>query len=160
MKKPISLAALLLPITLLTGCQSTTPYVPTIVTNVVEVEKNQTEIYNRTRQWFSEYFVSGESVIDYEDPSSGTIIGKGIANIGTGPFGLVDERINFTLRVDTKDNKFKTEYKINKHTNYDSTNGVYDVFNVTEERNQSAKKKVESITSDLKNYVAGGGVDW
>lgn len=145
---------------LLGACQSTTPYVPTVVTNVVEVEKNQTEIYNRARQWFSEYFVSGESVIDYEDASSGTIIGKGIANIGTGPFGIVDEKINFTIRVDTKDNKFKTEYTINKHTNYDSTNGVYDVFNVTEERNQSAKKKVESITSDLKNYVAGGEVDW
>lgn len=160
MNKSRLLVSSLFSIALLSGCQSTSPYVPSVVSSVVEVEKNKTEIYNRTRQWFSEYFVSGESVIDYEDASAGTIIGKGIATIGSGPFGMIDERINFTLRVDTKDNKFKTEYTINKHTNYDSTNGVYDVVNVNEERKQNAKKKVESITSDLKSYVTGGASDW
>ncbi|MEA3587943.1 DUF4468 domain-containing protein [Pseudidiomarina sp. 1APP75-27a] len=145
----------------LTGCQATTPYTPETVTNVVEVSESQETIYNKARQWFSEYFVSGESVIDYEDPSTGTIIGNGVATIGTDPFGLITHKINFSVRVDTKDNKFKVEYKIIKHTNT-SDGQTYDVVNVSEDRREKAKQEVEKITADLRQYIQSSSAndDW
>ena len=142
------------------ACKATQPYTPVVVTNVVEVEKSQSEIYNKARQWFSEYFVSGESVIDYEDASTGTIIGNGVADIGTDPFGLIKYKIHYSIRVDTKDGKFKTEYKINKHTNSDSSNGTYNVANVSEGRSSQAKQEVDKITANLLNYLNQGESSW
>ena len=156
-KKTLALSVV---IACLSACQSTTPYTPTTVTNVVEVNQTQKELYDKSRQWFSEYFVSGESVIDYEDPSTGTIIGNGIANIGTDTFGIIKYGINYSIRVDTKDGKFKTEYKIVKHTNSDSTNGTYDVVNVSQERINLAKQEVEKITASLDDYIRQSGSDW
>ncbi|RZQ55443.1 hypothetical protein CWI82_08645 [Pseudidiomarina tainanensis] len=144
------------------GCQSTEPYQPAVVTNVVEVSASQQEIYTKARQWFSEYFVSGESVIDYEDAESGTIIGNGITTIGVEePFGLVAFKVDFTMRVDTKDGKFKAEYKINKHLNVGSGQSV-EMYSVTEERKAKAKKAVEAITADLRQYIdsAPSSDDW
>lgn len=143
-----------------TACQATQSYTPVVVTNIVDIEKSQSEIYNKARQWFSEYFVSGESVIDYEDSATGTIIGNGVADIGTDPFGFIKYKIHFSIRVDTKDGKFKTEYKINKHTNSDSTNGTYNVLSVSEGRNNLAKQEVEKITANLESYLKQGASNW
>lgn len=80
MKKSILKTALFVGVlSVVAGCQ-TTQYKPVEVTDVVNIpNQSQEEIYNKTRQWFSQYFVSGESVVDYEDPKTGTIIGNGIA---------------------------------------------------------------------------------
>ncbi len=142
------------------ACKATQPYTPVVVTNVVEIEKSQADIYNKVRQWFSEYFVSGESVIDYEDAATGTIIGNGVASIGSDPFGIIQYKIHFSIRVDTKDGKFKIEYKINKHTNSDSTNGTYNVAHITEDRNNLAKQEVEKITANLEKYLKQGSSSW
>lgn len=85
----------------------------TPIENIYKVEgKSKEQIYNLARQWFSEYFVSGESVVDYEDKKAGTIIGKGKIPtykkiISFSPYYDRQLYIGFKLRVDVKDNKIK-----------------------------------------------------
>ncbi|MDZ4288983.1 MAG: DUF4468 domain-containing protein, partial [Prosthecobacter sp.] len=111
----LSLVALPLFTLLLPSCV-TQPTVPVETTEVVEVSgQGQRAIYDKSRQWFSEYFVSGESVVDYEDPQAGTIIGKGVGKIGTYPLGIIEYNIKYTLRIDTKDGRFKVSAKVLQH---------------------------------------------
>lgn len=136
------------------GCVSTETYKPVELTNFIEVQDmDQKVLFNKTRQWFSEYFVSGESVIDYEDKEAGTIIGNGIADVGSEAFGIIQHGIHFTLRVDTKDGKLRVLTKIIKHTNSDSTNGTYDAVYVAEDRIVKAKVEIDLLVKSLENHI-------
>src|SRR3954469_20214384 len=131
------------------GC-ATQPVVPTEITEVVDLPgQKQRDIYNKTRQWFSQYFVSGKSVVDYESPEAGTIIGNGIADIGTDPVGIIKYQIHYNIRVDVKDEKLRAITKVNKHTNTDSSH-TYDVGYITDDRSAKAKAQVSAIVADIK----------
>lgn len=153
MKKSILKTALLAcALTVFSGCQ-TTQYKPVEVTDVVNVQnQSQEEIYNKTRQWFSQYFVSGESVVDYEDPKTGTIIGNGIAENGTDMMGIIRYSFKYNIRIDTKEGKFRAITKIVEHTNTDSKS-TYATSYVTDERSAAAELKVKEIVSNIKSYV-------
>lgn len=134
------------------GC-AMQPFSPVETAEVVDVPNmKQQEIYNKARQWFSEYFVSGESVIDYESVETGTIIGNGIALIGSDPFGIIQYKIHYNLRIDTKDGRFRTNTKIIKHTNTDSSS-TYTANMVTEERSAKALEHVNALVADIARYV-------
>lgn len=128
-------------------------YKPIETTEVVNVpSQDQKNIYNKTRQWFSQYFVSGKSVVDYENPETGTIIGNGVAQIGSDPFGIIQYKIEYNIRIDTKDGRFRALTNIVKHTNTDSK-GTYTVNNVSKNRETDAVNHVSKIVNDIKNYV-------
>ncbi|EGQ8093351.1 DUF4468 domain-containing protein [Vibrio vulnificus] len=136
----------------LLGCQ-TTVYEPVEVTQVVNVPNHpKSEIYNKTRQWFSQYFVSGDSVVDYEDKETGTIIGNAIASNGSDPFGLIKYDFEYNIRIDTKDNKFRAVTKIVRHRNTDSSK-TYDVLVVPDTRRDDAERKVGEIVKNIESYV-------
>jgi len=122
--------------------------------SIVEVSgQSQDEIFNKTRQWFSDYFVSGKSVVDYEDHKTGVIIGKGIANYGSDTFGIITYSVDYTIRIDTKDGKFKVTTKIIKHTNTD-LNQTYPVFVFYDnERETSAVAHLDKLVNDIRAYV-------
>lgn len=137
---------------LATGCV-TQQYKPVETSNIVQVpNQNQKAIYDKTRQWFSQYFVSGKSVVDYENPETGTIIGNGIASIGSDAFGIIQYKIKYNVRIDTKDGKFRALTTINEHTNTDSSS-TYTVNNVSKDREKDAINHVNKIISDIKDYV-------
>lgn len=137
----------------LSGCVTTAPYQPTEVKSVVDVPgQSQKEIYDKTRQWFSQYFVSGESVVDYEDPETGTIIGNGIAGIGSDVFGIIQQKIKFNIRIDTRDGQFRALTNIHEHTNSD-TSQTYRVNVVPQSRAEKAENHVNQIVEDIKAYV-------
>ena len=139
---------------LFTGC-SIQPHVATENAKVVTVTgQSQKQIYNKARQWFSTYFVSGESVVDYEDASAGTIIGKGIGTAGVEALGLIKAGIHYTIRVDTKSGRMRVTTTIIKHTN-DDGKSVYDVAHVTPARVAKAEAKMASVVASLENYVNG-----
>lgn len=136
----------------LAGC-ATKPFAPVESSSVVEVSGlSQQELFDKTRQWFSQYFVSGESVVDYENREIGTIIGNGIAQIGRDPFGMIGYSIHYNIKIETKDGKFRATTKITKHTNTD-TSKTYDVNYVSVKREEMAALHVEKIVSDIKSYV-------
>ena len=98
MNKYISSIALSITL-VLTGC-ATTEYKAVEIESIVNVpNQDQKSLFKKTRQWFSQYFVSGESVIDYEDQESGTIIGNGIASNGTDSFGLISYGFKYNIRI-------------------------------------------------------------
>ena len=153
MKKSILKTALFVGVlSVVAGCQ-TTQYKPVEVTDVVNIpNQSQEEIYNKTRQWFSQYFVSGESVVDYEDPKTGTIIGNGIAENGTDFMGVIRYSFKYNIRIDTKDGKFRAITKIVEHTNTDHKSS-YTASYVTDERRGTAEIKVREIVSNIESYV-------
>lgn len=136
------------------GCQTTsTAYKPIEVEEVVNIpNQSQEEIYNKTRQWFSQYFVSGESVVDYEDPKTGTIIGNGIAENGADFMGIIRYSFKYNVRIDTKDGKFRAITKIVEHTNTD-TKKSYTASYISDERSAAAEQKVKEIVSEIESYV-------
>jgi hypothetical protein len=139
-------------------------YSPVEATEVINVgNQKQRDIYNRSRQWFSQYFVSGESVVDYEDPEAGTIIGNGVAKVGSDPFGIIRYNIHYNIRIDTKDGRFKVTTKIIKHTNSDNER-TYDVAYVPKSREDMAARHIAKVVGDIKSYVSsaqmGSAANW
>lgn len=146
-------SALVATFALLVGC-ATQPYVPIETTEVVDLPgQKQRDIYNKSRQWFSQYFVSGKSVVDYESAEAGTIIGNGIATIGSDPFAVIKYNIHYNIRLDMRDEKLRVVTRIVKHTNTDNKS-TYDVTYATEDRNAKAKAHVSTIVADIKKYVS------
>lgn len=156
-KNALAITALVFSLAL-TGC-ATSEYKAVEVTSVVDVpDQDQKTLFKKTRQWFSQYFVSGKSVIDYEDLESGTIIGNGIASVGSDPFGIIEYNIKYNIRIDTKNNKFRALTKIIEHTNTDS-NSTYTVGYVSQERINDAEIKVKEIVKNIESYVTNKTID-
>ena len=85
------------------------------VEKVVEVPGyTKDQIYTATKIWLAENFVSSKSVIEVDDKESGRIIGN--ANIkypcsgGMDCLAKMHWRLNVSLRVDMKDQKFKLAF--------------------------------------------------
>ncbi|MBU3085758.1 DUF4468 domain-containing protein [Acinetobacter seifertii] len=102
----------------LVGCATTPqqPSEPVKFEKVYQIDGlKQGQIYDGARQWFATAFRSANAVIQYEDKTTGSIIGKG--NMPYRCSGFADcmtvtagDRVDFTVRVDTKDGKMKVSY--------------------------------------------------
>lgn len=63
--------------------------------------------------WIAETFKSAKAVIEYENKNDGTIIGNGVIDYpceGLECFGTSRWRVPFTMRVDTKDDRFRLTF--------------------------------------------------
>lgn len=148
----VSVVIAMLMIVVTAGCV-TQPVKPVEVTDVVEISgQDKAAIFNKSRQWFSQYFVSGKSVVDYENKDEGTIIGNGFATIGSDPLGIIKYGINYNMRIDAKDGRMRVITNITKHSNMDHKE-TYDVGYISEERNELAKNHVQKIVLDIKDYL-------
>ncbi|MDQ1207285.1 hypothetical protein QE380_000208 [Acinetobacter baylyi] len=97
----------------LVGCM--TPMTPTQqnmpeITQVIEVpNKAKDQIFEESKIWIAKSFKSANNVIQYADKETGSIVGKGNIKypcdgfIDCGAFG--NDNVNFTIKIDTKDNK-------------------------------------------------------
>jgi hypothetical protein len=156
-KKILPFAALTVSI-MITGCANT-EYKPVEVTSVINIpNQSKGDLFKKTRQWFSQYFVSGETAVDYEDAESGVIIGNGIANIGHDTFGVVVRKFKYNIRIDTKDNKFRALTTIIEHTNTDSRQ-TYVARAVSPDRIAEAEKHVIEIVNDIEAYITNKKID-
>lgn len=82
-------------------------------TDVIKVDStNADNLYKRAKYWFTDVFKSAKDVIQLDDPTNKTIIGKGLVTTWGSP-GLfnpsVKMYINFKLTVSAKDNRYKYE---------------------------------------------------
>lgn len=80
------------------------------VSEVVELPNiPQKQIFDAAKIWMAQSFKSSNSVIQYEDAATGTIIGKGNMKYPCkGAWNCVANENNlvlFTVKIDTKDNK-------------------------------------------------------
>lgn len=101
----------------LSGC-ATTPKQPVEQAKFEKIYQleglNQAQVYDGARQWFAVAFQSANAVIQYEDKSTGTIIGKGNMRYPCSGMECLamtgNERVDFTVRVDTKDGRMRVGY--------------------------------------------------
>jgi len=74
----------------------------------------QKQIYDGARLWIAQTFKDAKKVIELEDPEAGIIIGNGnMAYPATDAeklWVLKDERVFFSIRIDTKDGKFRMRF--------------------------------------------------
>lgn len=72
------------------------------------------EIYNAAKIWIAESFRSAKAVIEYDNKDEGTIIGNGLIPYPCkGAFDCLsksDWKVRFTVRIDTKDDKFRLTF--------------------------------------------------
>jgi hypothetical protein len=71
------------------------------------------KIYRQTKIWIAENFRSAKAVTEYDDKEQGTIIGNGNIKYPCAGLDCVakhDWSVHFTMRVDTKDEKFRLTF--------------------------------------------------
>lgn len=71
------------------------------------------KIYDGTRMWIAENFHSAKAVLEYENKEQGTLIGNGNIKYpcqGIDCLAKSDWSVHFTMRVDTKDGRFKLAF--------------------------------------------------
>lgn len=111
--------ALTVAVIALSGCAAMQPVAETektleIITEAPDFTKDQ--IFTGSKVWIAENFKSAKSVIEYENKEDGVIIGNGSTSYPcTGMECLqagaaTDWKLNFTMRIDAKDNKFRTTF--------------------------------------------------
>tara|TARA_B100000795_G_C22590085_1_gene357127 strand:- start:45 stop:566 length:522 start_codon:yes stop_codon:yes gene_type:complete len=70
---------------------------------VINIEgKSKNDLFVSARTWFANTFVSSKNVIQYSDKKEGIIIGKGNFKVKNG-------RVNFTVKISSREGRFKYE---------------------------------------------------
>lgn len=117
----------------LIGCASIQPVAETDQTfnKVFEVPGfSKDRIFDGTKIWIAENFRSAKAVLEYENKEAGTIIGNGVTQLpctGLACVSSSDRKIHFTMRVDIKENKFKTTFtnlQLSRPPSYDPLLGA------------------------------------
>lgn len=77
-------------------------------TAIVNVDSTVTsdELYTRARSWFATAFKSANNVIQMDDRSTGTIIGKGNFAIRPSTY-QIGSRISFTIKIQVKNGRYR-----------------------------------------------------
>ena len=107
----IAIAALLL-----TGCEGTQPIREADKGRPIEFVqevpgKTKDDIFDATKVWVAENFHSAKAVIEDANKDVGRLIGNGRIDYPCDKGCVLSGRIiNFTLRIDMKDGKFKTTF--------------------------------------------------
>lgn len=111
--RKIKLAAIYI-LLVLSGCAGMQPAKESSIESVVDVPgRTKEQIYVATKIWIAETFHSAKAVIENDDKEAGRVIGNGIIAYpcnGIGCFGKEGWKIGFTMRVDTKDQKFRLTF--------------------------------------------------
>lgn len=96
--------------TLLSGCMATTGDLKNPFTYEVVNETPATadEIYNASRLWIAETFVSGKAVTQLADAEMDVVIGRGRMDIKTG--WMQQTPTDFKIRIDAKDGRYRVAF--------------------------------------------------
>lgn len=134
------------------------PSEPVKFEKVYQIEGlNQAQIYDGARQWFATAFRSANAVIQYEDKATGSIIGKG--NMPYRCSGFADcmtvtsgDRVDFTVRVDTKDGRMRVSYDNLTHYQPSHMSGTVRIQESNRQINESTPSA--KLTLDALNKSA------
>jgi hypothetical protein len=143
-------------ILLFSGCTTTAP-----VESVEQVTSHEApgltkaQVFNKTRQWFTKFFVNEESTIDSENSNSGVITGSGVAHIGGI---MIDKSAKYKIKVEAKDNGFTASTKVLEFINAD-INGSYAPSDVNQDRINLTNRKISGVVMSLARYVKESATD-
>ncbi|WOE32745.1 MULTISPECIES: DUF4468 domain-containing protein [unclassified Acinetobacter] len=124
---------------------------------VIEVpNKTKDQIFEGSKIWIAQSFKSANNVIQYADKDSGSIIGKGNIQypcdgfIDCGAFG--NDKVNFTIKIDSKDNKARVAISDITRTNLTYVQGGYNA-NMGKEAPINLIEHQQKIEVKLKNVI-------
>ncbi len=154
--------SILIMASILTGCLGVSGMTPTKqpmseISKVIEVpNKSKDQIFENSKIWVAQSFRSANNVIQYQDKSTGSIIGKG--NIQYPCEGFTDcgafgaDRVNFTIKIDTKDAKARVVISDITRTSLTRIQGAQNInmgkefpITIIEQQNRIAKKMDEIV---------------
>jgi hypothetical protein len=141
---------------LFSGCTTTAPVesVEQVITHEAP-GLTKAQVFNKTRQWFTKFFVNEKSTVDYENSNSGVITGSGMVHIGGV---LVDQSAKYKIKVEAKDNGFSASTKVLEFINAD-INGSYVPGDVSQDRINQTNRKIAKVVMSLARYVKESATD-
>lgn len=130
------------------------------VSQVVELpDISQKKIFDLSKIWLAKNFKSSNSVIQYEDAATGTIIGKGNMPYPCSNawkcMAFTNQIILFTLTIDTKDNKARLTFNDLRSKSIQPSNNAF-VKPGAELQIYSDK---EGITDGIKKVISEYGIE-
>lgn len=127
------------------------------ITEVIDVPaKSKEQIFEGSKIWIAQSFKSANNVIQYADKGTGSIIGKGNIQypcdgfIDCGAFG--NDRVNFTIKIDSKDNKARVSISDVTRTNLTYVQGGYNA-NIGKEFPINIVEHQQKIATKLKGVI-------
>lgn len=160
----------------ISGCAAMQPLTEvdkTIETITEAPNFTKDQIYIGSKVWIAENFKSAKSVIEYDNKEEGVIIGNGTTSYPcTGMECLqvgaaTDWKLQFTMRLDAKDGKFRTTFtnlSIYKPASYSQYGGLNKVGNdyITQGSLPAVKAKLELYPQKIKESLQKNNAkkDW
>lgn len=95
---------------------------------VIQVDSASKEtIYNGMKEWFGMNFVSAKNVLQIDDKDAGLIIANALTSYSYGKLRYVayDGSINYTIKIQIKDSRFKFEITNINHKSHSGTHADY-----------------------------------
>lgn len=128
------------------------------LTEVVEMpEKNKSQLYSSAREWFAEVFNSAEDVLQMDNPTLGTLIGKVKGSVVAYYDDVsIDSPYNYTIKISIKDGKYK--YTIKDIVLVTERGGKsYEVFKKQSQsmENEMAVKMYKGILNSIDKNMEG-----
>jgi hypothetical protein len=117
--------------------------------DVVDVKLSKSDIYNKCLQWMAKTFVSSKHVIELQDSAQGVIIGNGIVEASWQAMSFV---INFTLRIDIKDQKYRFK-SFNYIAHYGNTSNPGNP-DMSKELADRTRDKINELEKSLFTYLS------
>ena len=143
------------------------------VVEVIDVpNKTKDQIFEGSKIWIAQSFKSANNVIQYADKETGSIIGKGsikypcVGFTDCGAFG--NDNVNFTIKIDSKDNKARVNISDVTRTNLTYVQGGFNVnigkevpINIVEHQ-QKISIKLKDVVSQYKTSITSNDLnkDW
>lgn len=126
------------------------------VVEIVDIQgQKKDQLFEASKVWIAKSFKSANNVIQYQDRATGTIIGKGNIQfpcegfIDCGAFG--NDKVNFTIQIDTKDDKARVSIYDITATNLTYVQGG--VNNLGRERPILILEHQQRIQAKLKGLI-------
>ncbi|HBY66654.1 MAG TPA: hypothetical protein DEG69_02080 [Flavobacteriaceae bacterium] len=118
----------------------------------VNINGTQNELYVKANSWMVTAFSDAESVIQFTDKESGTVMGKYyLAPVSLSGYGAYGSYA--IIKILVKDNAAKIEITPDKVT-YMKGN-TYNMYN-----EESAKQKIENVLTSFEEYMKNEKTDW
>lgn len=144
----------------LTGCAAMQPVseADKTIEQITEAPNfTKDQIFTGSKIWIAENFKSAKAVIEYENKEEGVIIGNGSTSYPCSGMeclqagAATDWKLNFTMRIDAKDNKFRTTFS-NLSIYKPSTYNQYSGFNKGGDDSYIAQGALPAIKAKLEGY--------
>jgi len=148
-------------VVVLLGCASSpriVSYEDRIIQKIIEVEKPKDVLFSLSMDWIAKNFNSAKAVIEYQDMTTGRIVGKAVMPV---KYGMgVPMNTHFTLTIEVKDNKVRASvedaYVVVSVAGHSSQQILDNEFTI----NECLRPAAEKMFSNLEAALSSKSSNW